>query len=400
MKEQLYIPKEIRVGFQKREDTFTKKLAYVIYVDDKGKLRKEASWNSWCDKKIEKLSFTNEPTSGFMLNKNVQRYNWGHFSSNRSYIRVHDPRGFEFEISPENLLGILMDGNCNKRILDGDFVYSWHGTELVLLPCDTEGYKNSKKYTELQAKKVSSTDLVPGCIYRTKKEEDLIYLGKFHWYQISSSYKTDVVKREAKKKYIFVNVKNVKDGKLAKTKNYWEEDFVTLSNLDSIAVCVNEIPVDYYANLMDAFNNDCHSSKFQEIILEPIADKWPACKNGEFGIVKLNNDVAEYAVFHLRNGYNSKCYNVLLKDITDDADITCVRYMYNLDPKTNLLIPVTTQSNHGYRSYAQHISHVITTTKEKLKAMGISKLKYRLENGKITKALGAGSDTSPYHYYG
>ena len=45
--EKLYIPKKINVGFQLRQGTYTGKLAYVIYWDDKGKLRKEASWESW-----------------------------------------------------------------------------------------------------------------------------------------------------------------------------------------------------------------------------------------------------------------------------------------------------------------------------------------------------------------
>lgn len=47
MDNQLYIPKRLKVGFHKREDTYSKKLAYVIYYDDKGKLRKEKSWTSW-----------------------------------------------------------------------------------------------------------------------------------------------------------------------------------------------------------------------------------------------------------------------------------------------------------------------------------------------------------------
>ena len=47
MNEKLYIPKRINVGFQKREGTYRGILGYVIYWDDKGKLRKEASWESW-----------------------------------------------------------------------------------------------------------------------------------------------------------------------------------------------------------------------------------------------------------------------------------------------------------------------------------------------------------------
>jgi hypothetical protein len=68
---QLFIPSKIKIGFQKREDTYTKKLAYVIYYDLKNKLRKETSWNSWRDHKIEPLEFENKPISGFVLNKGV-----------------------------------------------------------------------------------------------------------------------------------------------------------------------------------------------------------------------------------------------------------------------------------------------------------------------------------------
>jgi hypothetical protein len=47
------------------------KLTYIIYYDEKGKLRKETSWNNWRDKEIENDKFKNIPTSGFVLNKKV-----------------------------------------------------------------------------------------------------------------------------------------------------------------------------------------------------------------------------------------------------------------------------------------------------------------------------------------
>ena len=46
MKSNIYIPKRLNVGYQNREDTYTVKIAYVIYYDEKGKLRKETSWNN------------------------------------------------------------------------------------------------------------------------------------------------------------------------------------------------------------------------------------------------------------------------------------------------------------------------------------------------------------------
>ena len=76
MKNKLFIPKTLKVGYQNREDTYMGKLSYIIYFDDKGKLRKETGWQNWRDKSIEPIEVPNEPHSGFFVNKGVQRYSW------------------------------------------------------------------------------------------------------------------------------------------------------------------------------------------------------------------------------------------------------------------------------------------------------------------------------------
>jgi hypothetical protein len=110
MKNSMYIPKTIKVGYQKRTDTYSGKLGYVVYVDEKGKLRKEKSWNSWRDHKIDHSDLDNKPIEGFVLNRDVggvrRSYGW---NSRIEKVRVYDPRGFEFEISIPNLLFILQE---------------------------------------------------------------------------------------------------------------------------------------------------------------------------------------------------------------------------------------------------------------------------------------------------
>ena len=162
MNPQLFIPAKIRAGFQARKDTYTQKLAYIIYYDNKGKIRKEKSWEGWCDKSIEAVEFDNAPTDGFTLNKDVKRYSVEWFSSTRTLIRVYDPRGLEFEIATENLIGVLMHTDCLKRGLIGQFVYAWAGQELVLLPTNSEEYQGAVKYTAGLSKKVKAKELVPG----------------------------------------------------------------------------------------------------------------------------------------------------------------------------------------------------------------------------------------------
>lgn len=176
--EKLFIPKVINVGYQEREGTYIGKLAYVVYTDEKGVLRKGTSWKNWCKKFIGEVE--NVPTEGFVLNKGVggARYSWG-WNARNEYIRVYDPRGWEFEISVANLLYILQECTSTKgKGLEGEFVYSWDGKELVLLPVDTYEYKQSSEFTEDQAKKVTRKDMVEGKYYKFKSGATAIYLGR------------------------------------------------------------------------------------------------------------------------------------------------------------------------------------------------------------------------------
>lgn len=181
MKTNIFIPTKIKVGFQKRDNTYTKKLAYVIYEDHKGVLRKKASWESWRDNNIEPEDFSNEPTSGFVLNKKVGDYvsDWNH---RQAYVRVYDPRGFEFEITIENLLYILENANSIKgKGLEGEFVYAWDGKELVLLPVESPDYQEISQFNKILHEKnfVKAKDLIVGATYKSKDNQEWIYMGRF-----------------------------------------------------------------------------------------------------------------------------------------------------------------------------------------------------------------------------
>ena len=87
MNSSIFVPKTINVGYQNRSGTYTGKLAYVIYYDEKGKLRKETSWNSWRDDKIPNDEFENVPMEGFVLNKKAGDYSTG-WDHRHAYCRV------------------------------------------------------------------------------------------------------------------------------------------------------------------------------------------------------------------------------------------------------------------------------------------------------------------------
>lgn len=189
MKSNIFVPKRINVGYQNRNDTYTKKLAYVIYYDEKGNLRKEASWQSWRDKEIEPQEFDNIPTEGFVLNKKVGDYDSG-WSHRHAYTRVYDPRGFEFEITIENLLYILENATSTKgKGLEGQFIYGWDGKDLLLMPIESPDYKEINEYNNIlhNNETIKAKDLIIGATYLTKDNHEMVYMGKYDYY--SSGYK-------------------------------------------------------------------------------------------------------------------------------------------------------------------------------------------------------------------
>lgn len=204
MNTNIFVPKKINVGFQNRKDTYSGKLAYVIYFDEKGKLRKETSWNSWRDENIPNEIYDNEPTEGFVLNKKVGGVEecWG-WDPRKTYTRVYDPRGFEFEITIPNLLWILENANCIKgKGLEGEFVYGWDGKELLLVPIDSADYKEIERKNKIFHSNdfIKAKDLKVGATYLSKTDGTFVYMGKFENYD--NGYWKNGIFFETRKKMI------------------------------------------------------------------------------------------------------------------------------------------------------------------------------------------------------
>lgn len=193
-----FIPEKLSVGFVKREDTFTGKLAFVTYYDNKNIRRQEHSWNGWRDHSISVLEIENKP-SRFVINKGIQRSHY--FGSGRSKIRIYDERDFEFEITVDNLIALLMHSDVSKRDILEQCVFAWKGKDLTLLPLNSEEYLEATKHTLKQTLKLSSKDLVPGQSYSSKKDtSSWLYLGSF---QLYSSYNNKTIYQDFGKQHVF-----------------------------------------------------------------------------------------------------------------------------------------------------------------------------------------------------
>ncbi len=262
----MYIPKLIKVGYQERKDTYTGKLAYVIYTDDKGILRKEKSWQGWRDNKINPDDFENEPTEGFVLNRKAGGVGsgWG-WHDRVEKVRVYDPRDFEFGISIPNLLFILQECSAIKgKGLEGEFVYAWNGTELVLLPVGCKEYEECFTYTKRQSVQITKEKIVEGHCYLMKDGTEVIYLGRhpfinYRKYENSPS--------SIKKDHIFFKTEF-----LEKEPNKYKNPYINESGFTKIGeVCNNDCIHPQYPDAFDKFKKskwygECESIKLEKIL--------------------------------------------------------------------------------------------------------------------------------------
>jgi len=301
MKTKIYIPKRINVGYQERKDTYTGKLAYVIYFDEKGKLRKETSWESWRDENIPNNIYDNEPLEGFVINKNAGgiENSWSR-DVRKTYVRVYDPRGFEIEITIPNLLWILECCTSTKgKGLEGEFVYGWDGKDLLLVPTSSPDYQECITYSQMINKRdfLKPSELKIGYLYETRKGEKYIYVGRYNEYLYDRAYEKhghpdDYDKYTLKYKYSEDYIRYKIESKL----QYWFLEMKTNCNGETyynvlrrttvnnfISRPLTNLPVDNYAEL---FANQIESSStFSQVDFE----------NEE--LVLLDYDVVEKGLF-------------------------------------------------------------------------------------------------------
>lgn len=319
----IYIPNKIKVGYCNRSDTYTGKLAYVIYYDEKGKLRKETSWQKWRDKDIDPDDFENIPTEGFVLNKKAGgvENSWG-WNARQSYCRVYDPRGFEFEIDIYNLLYILEYCDSVKgKGLVGEFVYGWDGKDLVLVPVNSPDYKKHMELSSIVNSNniIKAKDLKIGATYIDKNNNEYIYMGRFDYYD-SYCYEIDgkiFTTRNAMIKYCDDNnIKLYTEGSLwsrkalyrdyvtaMKGKRHW---FATTSRYDGFTAlksisgkfvqCIDENCASNYSELYENMEYNRHYSPIDEDRIE----------------------YNYYTYEEFLEYYNNVCYGHFLSDILGD----------------------------------------------------------------------------------
>ena len=301
MRDKLRIPERIKVGFQKRDDTYTGKLGYVI---SGGRKKDPISWNNWRAKNIPPQEFDNTPIEGFVLNRDVggtqRNYDW---NARREKVRVFDPRDFEFEITVENVLLILQECSSIKgKGLEGQFVLAWSGSNVILLPVTSQEYKTSVEFMELGAKKVAKSDIQEGGTYLTKDKVNVMYLGRHAWFEEIPSYcyhRRQINRGE--KKHIFLNLDQANQ---LHSKNRKRDCYFVETGFSKLAHKTSETPSPQYAEEYEKLQASQFISVPKELVVKPAKlknignDSWYYAENiglvdGDkvwFGLIQIDRD--------------------------------------------------------------------------------------------------------------
>lgn len=365
----LFIPTKIKVGFQNRNDTFTQKLGYVIPLGERGEYRKLPSWNSWRDNKIEPVEIDNTPTINFVLNKGVQRYGYWR-GSGRSVVRLYDPRDFEFEITVENLMFLLMHADVSKRDITQECVYAWDKDKLILLPTNSQEYQEAIGFTEEQYKKVSTKTLVPGAVYKAKKTEtEYTYIGFYEWFAWVSEYpgdSTSVYTQSSKgKKHVF-----------------WDGREFVCPSMGVLSGRINEDELNpEFAALVEKFFGTISGSRIASMSVG-VSDR---DDQKRYTVLLAKEEAGTLYTSRHYFGQRDKPFGITNRNwstwkiidgnfVQTDRSNTQFRYSYGWD--------------HAKSNPEKYIAYVSSVTEENLQEVfdthGVGELQYTLSNGRIT----------------
>lgn len=126
----------------------------------------------------------NEPLSGFAFDRAIERT----VTSNKVF-RLTDPRGFQLEISADNLADILLNCEIVRGEIKGEFIWGRLGATNFLTRLDHPAY------LQKTAPKIARTTLQVGDhVYLGNKTVELVYCGEFFIFKAEAKTISQVYK--------------------------------------------------------------------------------------------------------------------------------------------------------------------------------------------------------------
>lgn len=181
------IPEKHYVGFKRRKEDDGELLGFMIpHGEDKAYEKRKSTVDGWLrhgrhqdlpEPAPDPTIYPNTPQQGFHFGKTVKHgYSWNHGDVK---WRVHDPRGFMLELTAGNVAHLMAVGSIVQNQIQGTCVWARMGAENVLLPVDSDVYRQAVANVERAAKSVSLRDVNQGDSIVLQNGRSGIYLGKY-----------------------------------------------------------------------------------------------------------------------------------------------------------------------------------------------------------------------------
>jgi hypothetical protein len=211
----IVVPEKIYIGYQERtwDEDKPIKLGFATYLEDnKAFEKRKETIESWSEPYVEEQIsrsdddwdperdhwnyqrrqvarsdlaseiLDNDARTGFKISREVRRSSgWG---GGNVLWRIEDPRGFELEIPSANMASILDCVTMINGEIQGPCRWGWNktgGSRVVLLPEDSEPYKQALEDTEIHNSKVNWKDVNIGDEVKLKNGNVGTYLGSLHY---------------------------------------------------------------------------------------------------------------------------------------------------------------------------------------------------------------------------
>lgn len=185
------IPKELYAGFVIRYNHHQEidyKLAFLVEYDDTensrnrinavGKWERDKNYLNKNKEPIPSEIYTNDLISGFKVTNPIKRGSW---RDSTIVWQITDPRGFDFQITSNNMAYILdtctiVNGVIQEKCIIGI------DRSVLLLPENSQPYKDAVVNTDIYNKDaIPIKDLKPGDVFQTKGKWGGTFIGRYHY---------------------------------------------------------------------------------------------------------------------------------------------------------------------------------------------------------------------------
>lgn len=197
------IPEQYYVGYRKQEDDLPLGFA-TPHGTDSAAAKRMATVDSWSDNDNTRDIIDNVLVEGFKLGDSVRRYGWG---KGNVLWRIADPRGFELEISSPNLASILACTTIVNGAIQGRCVWGRDGAVNVLLPEESEPYREAVAMTKIGKSNVKLSEVNNGDLVLLKDGTQALVVGEVNImasHSTGSGYRTKRTLAVQRKRYVLV----------------------------------------------------------------------------------------------------------------------------------------------------------------------------------------------------